>query len=769
MLDEIKDNDLIICPFNIKYKLLEQLSFNKVIKNIKFMSIEEFCGKYFGTYDEKSLYFLMENFGLKYGVAKSYLDNIYFDVDFLKKYYDFLDEKKLLIRDDIFKNKLSNICVIGYDNIDVYIKNELSKYNVRYVKQSCTKKNLPVVYGFDRQTDEILYVASLIRKKIHEINFNDIFLVNLNESYREEVRRIFSFYNIPINLDEENGIYGTNTVNVFLDALKEKRNIVDALGVTPKNIVYNKIVDILNKYTFVKTVDDVFVEIIIEEIKRASVNVDKIENAVNLCTIDDITSDNYYFILGFNQGAIPRIYHDDDLFNDDLKLCLGMNTSLDKFQNEKQKIKNILNNENVCVSYKLRDYYNTFYPSSMIEEFNFKVLMNPKIDFIYSNLYNELKLADLLDKYIKYNEKAEVLPNLYSTYKDIPYLNYNNAFDGVEKNDICKFLNGHTNLSYSSMNNYFLCAFRFYIQNILKLNPFESNFASFIGTLFHECLSKMYDDDFDLKKIYNGYIDNCDLSFKEKHFIGKLYADLEFVIETIRKQEEHSSFDKVFTEKKFCVDKSKDIKINFLGFIDKIKYKEEDNKVLVAIIDYKTGVLETNLDNINYGLHLQLPVYVYLTKKGLHKNVEIVGFYLQKILNNTSLDSLDASKELERSLRLDGYSIDDTSLIEKFDDSYASSYVIKGMGVNSKGFSHYAKICSADSIDKMENIVEKKIDEVAYAISNACFDINPKRIDGKLVGCDFCEFKDLCFKKEEDVVDLKNTKFCDIVGGEVDA
>ena len=130
------------------------------------------------------------------------------------------------------------------------------------------------------------------------------------------------------------------------------------------------------------------------------------------------------------------------------------------------------------------------------------------------------------------------------------------------------------------------------------------------------------------------------MNAKEKFFCEKLYTNLEFIIRTIRFQEGYSKYNKVLTEKHISVDKSSKLKINFLGFVDKIKYLEEDSgRWLVAIIDYKTGSVETTLDNINYGLHLQLPVYIYLTKRGLHKDIRITGFYLQKILNGKVVDS----------------------------------------------------------------------------------------------------------------------------------
>ena len=40
----------------------------------------------------------------------------------------------------------------------------------------------------------------------------------------------------------------------------------------------------------------------------------------------------------------------------------------------------------------------------------------------------------------------------------------------------------------------------------------------------------------------------------------------------------------------------------------------EDGKI-AAIVDYKTGNPELNIDNAIYGLDMQLPVYAYLIKK----------------------------------------------------------------------------------------------------------------------------------------------------------
>ncbi|MBO7677695.1 MAG: PD-(D/E)XK nuclease family protein, partial [Erysipelotrichaceae bacterium] len=48
----------------------------------------------------------------------------------------------------------------------------------------------------------------------------------------------------------------------------------------------------------------------------------------------------------------------------------------------------------------------------------------------------------------------------------------------------------------------------------------------------------------------------------------------------------------------------------FTGKIDKLIYDDKN----MAIIDYKTGSSDISLDDIEYGLSMQLPIYVYLSK-----------------------------------------------------------------------------------------------------------------------------------------------------------
>ncbi|MFQ8643777.1 MAG: PD-(D/E)XK nuclease family protein [Bacilli bacterium] len=763
MIEHINNNDLVIAPLNIKNQILKEVSNKKLILNINFMTLEEFKDNYFGSYKPGAIYYLMKKYKFKYEIALTYLNNIFYNYDLLKPYYEELKEHNLIQKNELFKKSLDNIVVIGYEALDGYLRDTLAQYNVRYVLMPDGNYK-PKVYGFDKQIDEIVYIASDIREKLKTVDINNIYLANVSDNYKDDIRRIFTLFNLPINLDTDFNIYGTENVQKFLAILKKEKNIENALEKLERNEIYNKIIEILNKYIFVSKVDDIFVEIITKELMKATVRKNAIKNAINIVPINSLEKDKYYYVLGFNQGEAPKIYHDDDFIKDEEREKLGLLTSLEKYQINKKVLIKLIHNNNLFISYKLKDSYQTYYSSPLIEEYGLEVVMNPMVDLVYSSFYNKQQLALLLDDFIKYNKVNDNLKLLFGTYPDIPYLTYDNSYNGVLLDDLFTFLNNKMRLSYSSMNNYFLCAFRFYIQNILKLDPFEENFAAFIGSLFHECLSKMYDADFDLKHIYKGYLESKNLSSKEMYFAEKLYSNLEFIVEIIRKKESCSKFNKVLTEQNITVDKSEKLEISFVGIVDKIKYLEEGDKVLMAIIDYKTGNILTTLDNINYGLNLQLPVYIYLTKNGMHKDVQIVGFYLQKILNSVDVDSDNVQSDLEKKLRLDGYTINNEDLIRKFDETYEKSEVIKSMSLTKNGFSSFSKLVDNDGIEKVTGLVDDKINEVIDAVTNGNFKINPKRINNKLLGCEYCKFKDICFRKEEDIVNLRNTKFSEIVG-----
>ena len=746
---DIKDGDLIITPNHIKEEILKEISKDKKIINCKFMTLNKLKDYLFETYDEYTIYKVMKKYNLKYKIAKEYLDNINFkDIIAMNNY---LKENNLLIQKHLPSFK--RIIIIGYKTLEPYILDRL-KMNVQYLNTK-EEKYIHQVHEFNNQTDEIVYIAEKIIEKLKEVTPNQIKLVIPNSEYIVEIQRIFKMFNIPLNIKDDSKIYSSKTVRDFIDILKKTKDMNTSLELITKNEIYNLIIDIINKLYKIKNVDDTYIEILENKLKETSQKNQYKEGAIDVIPFEDIHSkNNFYFILGFNQNNIPKIFSDDDLLSDKEKKHLGMFTSIEKNKLEKEKVKDILTTyPNIYISYKLEDKFSTYYPSSMIKDLNLEVIKGRKPKLKYSNDYNKVLLSILLDDYINYGEKDKRLYPLCSTYKDIEYKTYINEFKKIS--NLKQYLPKPFNLSYTSINNYFLCPFKFYIENVLKLSKITDDFPILIGSLVHYTLQNMYEKDFDIDTCFNTYLKNVDISPRQEFFIKKIKNILKEEIKVIKIQDNNSKFKEKINEKKITIDKGNNI--TFTGIIDKISKLDD----YIIITDYKTGSNMSNLEGIDEGLNLQLPSYIYLIKKGLNRDYKIAGFYLQKLLHSKQLDK---DIDITENLKLNGYTINDEKIINKIDKTYENSKTIKGMKKTKTGFYKYAKLIEESEIEKIENIVEENIEKVIKGVEEGYFPIKPKKVKRKNISCKYCKYQDLCYYKEDDIKYLKLKPLKEIVG-----
>lgn len=753
----IKDGDLIITPNYVKKELLKEISKQKKIINCKFIDKNTLKKILFETYDEIGIYRVMKEFKLKCEVAKEYLNNIHINYKEINKIRKYLNEEKLLIKS---KNNLHNykrVIIYGYKDIEPYI---LDKLNIKVIHINPSEEIFThTAHEFKSQTDEIVYVAEKIAEKLKDVNPEKIKLVLPSSEYKVEVKRIFKMFNIPLNIDDNIKIYSSKTVKDFIDNLKRTKDIKKSLETLPKNDIYNEIVDQVNKLYKIKKVDDIYIEILENKLKGISIKKEYIDGAIDVISFEDIHSkSNYYYILGFNQNVIPKLFNDNELVPDKIKRQLGMFTSVEKNKLEKEKVKNIITTyPNIYISYKLEDKFSSYYPSSMIKDLNIEVIENDNPKLKYSNEYNRILLSELLDDYINYGEKDRRLYSLYSTYKDINYRTYNNQFKNINSKTLNTYLKYPLNLSYTSINNYFLCPFKFYIENILKLNKITDDFNIIIGSLVHYVLENMYEKDFDIDTYFKTYLKDIELSPRNTFFINKIKDIIKEDIEVIKQQDNNSKFREKITEKKITIDKGNDV--HFTGIIDKISKLND----YIIITDYKTGSNISNLEGIDEGLNLQLPTYIYLIKRGLNKDYKIAGFYLQKLIH---LKPLDKDEDTLNNLKLNGYTINDEDIIKKIDKTYENSKVIKGMKKTKSEFYRYTKLIEESEIEKIENIVDKNIDKVIKAIKDGKFQIEPKKVDRENISCKYCRYKDLCYVKEDNIKYLKLKSLKEIVGDE---
>ena len=201
-----------------------------------------------------------------------------------------------------------------------------------------------------------------------------------------------------------------------------------------------------------------------------------------------------------------------------------------------------------------------------------EIVKDNNIDLTYSNLYNKIKLASSKDLYSKYNTINSELPILNSNYT---LEKYNNKFTGININSLYKYLNNKLNLSYTSLNNYYKCSFRYYIENILKLNVYEETFMQIVGDIFHEVLQNIFNTSKSFDDLYIEVVNKYEYNYskKELFFLDKLKKELLFIIDTINNHNNFTNLDNELYEENVITNIEGNITIKFSGKIDKIKYK----------------------------------------------------------------------------------------------------------------------------------------------------------------------------------------------------
>lgn len=746
-INEDLNNKILIIPNNIKTKIIKYINNLPKLTNVKILTIDEFINSLTIEYDEKAIIYLMENKNLSYQNSKEILNNLKYSantnnpkINYLYNIKTELINNNIIKINKLFKNSIQNkeIIFYGFDYIDKFTKHLIITNNlkVKYLEKEYKTFN-PKVLLFNNTNNEIEYIAEDIIK--NNLDLSKTFIYGINNDNILIIDRIFKSYNIPINLNYNNTLYNTHIGKELLNNLN---NIDNYLNTIKDDNIKKKIINLLNKYYFVNNYKDIH-NILKEELKQTKINNKKIDNAINEIDIfNNVIDDDYHiYIINFNNEYIPILNKDVGYIADkDKPEYLETTTELNNLN------KDILNKiiqsiKNITITASKNNYNGSLNISTIATDYNYEIIETNNNISKYSNKMNKYNLTSMLDDYLKYNSKNNNQDILLNTYPNLRYKEYDNTYTKINESP-------EYTLSYSKMNSFYECPFKYYCDNILKLNIYEDTFDTYLGSLCHYILSKIYTEDFNFDKAKEEFIttSNYNLTNENKLFQDKILEELKEAIKYILSMQKVSKFTEIECEKKIetTINNNK-----FVGIVDKIqKYQ---NKII--IVDYKTGTPKINLKECTYGFNLQLPTYIYLIKT-LYPNSEIVGVYLEHILKpkfNYNKDK-DDNESFEESLKLEGYSTSNEEILEEIDNTYSNSKYLKGIKKKNDGFYKYSKILSNEEFNNLEELVKEKITNCINEINNNNFDIKPVILNQKNKSCPNCNYASICYHTEKDNV-----------------
>lgn len=770
-----KDNSLIICPNQTKTKILKELSQTKKLVNIKFMTKEEYKKIYYFSYDDKLLAYLIKKYNYNIDVARVYINNLYVidenktykspKLNFLKDLKKELIKEELLIYNNTYKEYLKNknIIVKNEYNLEKY-EEEMLGIKEEHVPEKTITAPVMECNTLEEEVNQVcLEIINLLKTGV---DINKIYLTNVSSDYLYTIKSLFSFYHIPINIDFNYSIYSTKVVKDYLNTKELDLENKD------KKSINKKLINILSDLSFLDETSKEYKILLTDKLKNTYASPVNLKNAVTIKDLykESFNDDEYVFVLGFNQDELPKMEKDISYITDKEKdeVSLYKTDYLNK-RNKNNLVYILSNIKNLYLSYKLTSPFKSYYKSSLITDLSLNIV-KPKLDsYNSSNIYNELRLASYLDLYHLYGEKNKDLKKLYTHYQ-IPYKTYSNVFTGINNDEYLTNLPYPLKLSYTSLNAYSECKFKYYIRHVLKLEPYTNTFQTYIGSMYHYILSVYKKTNFNFEEEYQKYLEKRELSLKEKLLLIRIKKDLLKLIDILNKQDLITGYNDAYYEKKIDIDLKKKVSVIFTGSIDKIMYYQNIEDTYFSIIDYKTGSIDTHIEPMKYGLHMQLPVYLYLIhySKAI-KSPIFTGIYYQNILFNYPTWSKDIEKVKKDQYLLQGYSTDDISILSRFDSTYEKSEYIKSMSYNEeKGFGTYAakKVLSNDTLYDLLAYTKNYISKETDNILSADFTINPKVYSNVNISCAFCSFKDICYMKEKDLVYLEKQNDLSFLGGE---
>lgn len=779
LIEHIGQEEDIIIVSNKYIKPILIQKFSNQMRKITFKSFDEVKDDIYTTIDYQMLFHNMkEDTNLE--VLRIKLANSYFiqqdsNEPFLHELYLYHQNNHLILDENhLSYYKSKKVYFVNYYGDDDLINQMLPflKHYERCFTTNSIDKEL-TIFHFENYDDEILevvnHIAILLNKKVDPAK---IVIHKVNKDYLNKLEEYLMIYKIDYIVEGEDSFFDVDIVKNFFhdlknyEAMRLNKVLKDYLIDKKDNKIFSKIGKVLEPLIMLDltinsiTLDlikDVFIHTIYQE---EVTNAIKIENVLNHIYDDD----THIFIMNFSHGEIAHIYKDDTYLNDKIRKNLKLLTSFDKTQIEEKKILDCIHSyESIHLSYSTYCSSKIYMPSNLIKELAKKRIVNicDASIHIYHIVNEDMAKMRFFKAYALYRlYQKKTFDYLYGYTYFCADLTKRYQSDFNATLDYLALPTLFMELSYTKLNDYFSCPFRFYLKYILNIEEkMEDNNSTFVGRMYHFVLEKVVAKRYIDRRTKEEVLENisvyiCDfvknqtyeIKDKLKFYLNKFSEELKLIVEIIMDFMDHSSFEVLGLEQK--LEKQLDDYTVVVGLIDKIlKYQE-----YYLVIDYKTNPVHPNWYALDVGLDLQLPLYLYLIKAN-DPNAKIAGSYLQSVFRTSLLKYEDKplSKVMLEQLKYVGYTLQDRDVILAIDtNALNGSGSLPKQIVSNKGFykNFLKKSFTQTQFDAIILYVEKLIFEANKKIRKGLFPILPLTDEKNESVCRYCRLKDLCYRNE---------------------
>ncbi len=214
------------------------------------------------------------------------------------------------------------------------------------------------------------------------------------------------------------------------------------------------------------------------------------------------------------------------------------------------------------------------------------------------------------------------------------------------------------------------------------------------------------------------------------------------------------AFSKVADLESINITLSEEEKIRLRGRIDRVDTCQEQDRVYVKVVDYKSGKRQFDLVAVYYGLQLQLVVYMNAAmelEKRKHPQKEVVPaamLYYQvadpAVESQELPDEEELNRKLIRELRTAGVVNDREDVIKRLDAELEGKSDVVPVELKKDGsLSAKSSVLSEEDFGQVSTYVNHKIKHIGREILEGTISLNPYE-NGMRDACEYCTYRGVC-------------------------
>lgn len=386
----------------------------------------------------------------------------------------------------------------------------------------------------------------------------------------------------------------------------------------------------------------------------------------------------------------------------------------------------------------------------------------------------------VLNWYIEHEAKHD------TTYRTLQSLFYKNKAVNLQKETVEKLIPEKVYASVSRMEMLHRCSYQHFLSYTLNLQERRTYTleAPDIGELFHEALKSITEQlqnegkDFkdlsksDSQKYAEQSLDSLghilqhhvlSSSNRYRYIKRKLEQVIAQATYILSEQARASGFAPVGIELGFGFDRGLEpIRIPLphgrelilRGRIDRVDKAEQADHLYLRIIDYKSSSQVLSLEEVYYGLALQMLTYLHVvllqSAKWLGMNASPAGvlyFHVHDALlrNADSIDEEQIEAEIFKQYKMNGLILDDPEVAVLMDEQLASgrSDIVPAAFKKDGDFTAYSKVQDEATFTTLRSYINMLLERAGFYIVSGNVEINPFE-NNQGNACRFCPYKSVC-------------------------